>query len=169
MALVAVVCVSSTAISGCDVKTGDTENSSVSESSANTNDKSSVPEKMLAEIKSKCDIDDSMKELTAEQLKEIYDIDSEDMDSFVAIASDDSLIKDQIIIIRTMGESEACKTRDRLQKYYDKILADSKSYLPDEYEKIKKCSVVKEGIYVSLIISDQADKITEVYNSCDKI
>lgn len=167
MALVAVVCVSSTAISGCDVKIGDSESKKTSQSSVA--DKTSVPEKMLAEIKSKCDLGDSMKPLTAEQLKEMYNIDSEDMDSFVAIASEDSLVKDQIIIIRTMGESEACKIRDSLQKYYNKILDDSKSYLPDEYEKIKKCSVVKDGIYVSLIISDKVDEITEVYNSCDKI
>lgn len=167
MAFVAVVCFSSTAISGCDVKIGDSESKNTSQSSVT--DKTSAPEKILEEIKSKCNIDDSMKPLTAEQLKEIYDIDSEDMDSFVAIASEDSLVKDQIIIIRTMGESEACKIRDSLQKYYDKILENSKSYLPDEYEKIKKCSVVKDGIYVSLIISDKADEITEVYNSCDKI
>ena len=67
-----------------------------------------------------------------------------------------------------MDEGSACSVRDCLDKYYDSVLKESKEYLPDEYEKLEKASVVKDGIYVRLFVSDDAAKMDEIYNSYEK-
>lgn len=151
--------------SGCKIKgkSGSSSGSGVSSSVQNGD----VPKKIVSEIKEKCKLSD-MTELSKGQLFSRYGISEEYVMYSSVLVSGDSLSKDEVIVIKAMDEGSACSVRDCLNKYYDDVLKESKEYLPDEYEKIKKASVVKDGIYVRLFISDDAEKMDEIYSSYEK-
>lgn len=124
----------------------------------------SLVEKIVAEIQKECELPE-MVEVSEDQLAQYYNIDKNDVANFSAYVSDDSMTKDEIILIEALTESEACTIRDRLTTHRENLLAESEEYLPDEYEMIKNCEVVKDGIYIRLFISNDANKMEEIYNS----
>lgn len=151
---------------GCSfVSKGTTSDSS--EIVSDITEKTSVPEKIVNEIKQKCNLPE-MEELSLYQLGEIYGIKEKDVAYFSALKASDSLVRDEIIVVQAMDEGEACSVRDRLQEYYENVLEESKEYLPDEYEKVKNCTVVKDGVYVRLFISDNTEVMEKIYESYNK-
>lgn len=122
---------------------------------------------IIDKIKKQCNVE-NMEDASLEQIIERYDLKEDYVEIASGLINNNSLSMEQAVVVKAKGESEACSIRDSLEKYYKNILDESKSYLPDEYKKIKKCSVVKDGIYITMFISDDFDKMTEVYNSCDK-
>lgn len=137
-----------------------------SASSDNSKDSSFVskPEKIVDEIKSKCDLPE-MKAISKEQLFTYYGIKEDDVAYFSAIVAGDSFSKDEVAVFEAIDEGEANAIRDSLQKHYDKVLKECDEYLPEEYKVVKACKVVKDGIYIRLFISAQAEKMDEIYNS----
>ena len=152
--------------SGCKMK-GNGGSSSASGVSSSSVQDGNVPEKIVNEIKEKCKLS-GMTELLKEQLFSRYGISEEYVMYSAVLVSGDSLSKDEVIVIKAMDEGSACSVRDCLDKYYDSVLKESKEYLPEEYEKLEKASVVKDGIYVRLFVSDDAAKMDEIYNSYEK-
>ncbi|MBQ2444523.1 MAG: DUF4358 domain-containing protein [Clostridia bacterium] len=146
---------------------GNGGSSSASGVSSSSVQDGNVPEKIVNEIKEKCKLS-GMTELSKEQLFSRYGISEEYVMYSAVLVSGDSLSKDEVIVIKAMDEGSACSVRDCLDKYYDSVLKESKEYLPDEYEKLEKASVVKDGIYVRLFVSDDAAKMDEIYNSYEK-
>lgn len=130
-------------------------------------EKASVPEKIVDEIKQKCNLPE-MEKLSLYQLGELYGIKEKDVAYFSALKASDSLVRDEIIVVQAIDEGEACEVRDRLQEYYENVLDESKEYLPDEYEKVKNCAVVKDGVYVRLFISDNVEVMDKIYESYNK-
>lgn len=124
----------------------------------------SVPEKIVAKIKKDCDLPD-MRDISEDELDVLYGINKADIAYFAGCVTTDSLSKDEVIVIEAMDEGEANTIRDRLQDHYDKILAECKEYLPEEYEVVQNCNVVKDGIYVTLFISTDAEEMNKIYNS----
>ncbi|MEE1125239.1 MAG: DUF4358 domain-containing protein [Acutalibacteraceae bacterium] len=119
---------------------------------------------IVSEIQKQCELP-VMEEVSEYQLGHFYNIDKTDVAYFSALVSTDSMSKDEIILIEALTESEANAVRDRLNEHYDNLLSETKEYLPDEYEIIKNCKVVKDGIYIRLFISKDADKMEDIYNS----
>jgi hypothetical protein len=119
---------------------------------------------IVSDIQKQCELPE-MEEVSEHQLGHFYNINKADVANFVAFVSADSMSKDEIILIEAFTESEANAIRDRLNEHYDGLLSETKEYLPDEYEIIKDCKVVKDGIYIRLFISKNADKMEDIYNS----
>lgn len=124
----------------------------------------SKPEKIVSEIEKKCSLP-QMQQLNEEQVFTEYGIEKKYFAYYSAIVAADSISKDEVVIFEAMDEGEANTIRDRLQEHYDAVLRECEEYLPDEYEVVKKCSVVKDGIFVRLFISADADKMNEIYKS----
>lgn len=124
----------------------------------------SLVEEIVAEIQKECELPE-MTAISEDQLFQYYDIDKNDVANFSAYVSTDSMTKDEIVLIEALTESEACTIRDSLTAHHENLLEESKEYLPDEYEMIKNCEVVKDGIYIRLFISNDADKMEDIYNS----
>lgn len=152
---------------GCSLANNGSTSGISSDLSSTMVEKVSVPEKIVNEIKQKCNLPD-MEELSLYQLKALYGIREKDVAYFSALKASDSLVRDEIIVIQAMDEGEACSVRDHLQKHYENVLEESREFLPDEYEKVKNCAVVKDGVYVRLFISDNAEVMDKIYDSYDK-
>ena len=127
-------------------------------------DEQPLVKEIVSEIQKQCELP-IMEEVSEYQLGHFYNIDKTDVAYFSALVSTDSMSKDEIILIEALTESEANAIRDRLNEHYDNLLSETKEYLPDEYEIIRNCKVVKDGIYIRLFISKDADKMENIYNS----
>lgn len=124
----------------------------------------SKPEKIVSEIEKECSLP-QMQKLNEEQVFTEYGIEKKYVAYYSVIVAADSVSKDEVAVFEAMDEGEANTIRDRLQEHYDAVLKECDEYLPDEYEVVKKCSVVKDGIFVRLFISADADKMNEIYKS----
>lgn len=127
-------------------------------------EKKTLVDEIITEIQKECILPE-MTEISEDQLGQHYGIDKTDVANFSAYISTDSMTKDEIVLIEALTESEANTIRDRLTEYRENLLAESEEYLPDEYEMIKNCEVVKDGIYIRLFISNDIGKMEQIYKS----
>ena len=127
-------------------------------------EKQPLVKEIVSEIQKQCELPE-MEEVSEYQLGHFYNINKTDVANFSAFVSADSMSKDEIVLIEALTESEANTIRDRLNEHYDNLLSETEKFLPEEYEIIKDCKVVKDGIYIRLFISKDANKMEEIYSS----
>ena len=143
---------------GCQVSVGSSKTKTKTETA------SSIPEKIVAKIKEECSLT-NFRDISIDEFDVLYGVEKSDVAYFAGCISNDSLSKDEVIVIEAMDEGEASTIRDRLEEHYNKVLDECMEFLPEECEIVKKCSVVKDGIYVTLFISADAEKMEQIYKS----
>lgn len=102
---------------------------------------------------------------TKEELEQYYLINGEDVDSFEAEFSANSTTMTEIILVKAVDE----KARENISKSLDNLYVSrmslAQSYATENVPMLEKCSVQEDGLYVSLIISDNAEELRKIYNS----
>lgn len=139
-------------------QTNQSQNASSSAKEVNLSD-------VLAEIKEQVTFPSMAVYSDIEDLLDIYGIKAEYVKQFVAEVNDSGLEQDEIVIIEAVDAEAAAKIQERLQKRYDSKLSQNENYNPEQAEIIKACKVEVNGNFVSLIVSPDAEKITNIYKS----
>ncbi len=98
-------------------------------------------------------------------LSQYYLIEISDVKSFAAEFSTGSTITTEIILVEAVNDASAQNVYSALQNYYETRVDMALSYDPEYAKLLNMCEVSKNGVYVSLIISDKVAEITETYNS----
>lgn len=133
------------------------------ESAAEQNDGTSLSA-VFAEISEAVELP-SMNEFNEQLLLRYYGI-TPDMVSDYAGGMDNSGVgQDEILLVKASDESQVEALRNALQTRYDQKLNEQANYNPEEAEKIRGCEVRVSGLYVTLIISNDAAQITEIVDS----
>lgn len=105
-----------------------------------------------------------MKEIgEVETLKSYYNIAPEDIESF-AVEMDMSGI-DEIILIKAANADAVPRIEACLKDRYNAKLKQGASYSPEEMDTIRSCKVEIKGNYVSMIVSEDAEGMTEIYHA----
>ena len=99
-------------------------------------------------------LNESLRDLTMEDLENLYDIKSTDVIQYSGKITDVGIISDEIVLLEARNEDIAKELEDKLVARYEAKLNEMKDYLPDEYDKILRCGVLQNGLYLALIISD---------------
>ncbi len=73
--------------------------------------------------------------------------------------------QDEIALFKAVDEEKAEAIKEALQTRYDSKLSQQENYNADEAEKIRNCKVETNGLYVTLIISNDAEGITELFSN----
>ena len=73
--------------------------------------------------------------------------------------------QDEIVLMKAADESKVSQIEEALWTRYNSKYSQQENYNPEEAEKIKKCKVETKGLYVTLIISNDADAINEIVNA----
>ena len=77
----------------------------------------------------------------------------------------DSVMPEEIILIRAVDDGAARDIREKLESYLDYRVEAARVYLT-EYMPVLQAGVVRrDGLTVSLIISEQVSEITAVYDN----
>ena len=115
------------------------------------------------EITKQVELKDMLVLTTEEQLDKYYGIAADDVEDFAGCINSTGVDQEEIIMIKAKDEEAAARIKDALQLRYDTKLAQNISYNPEQAQIIQNCSVEQDGLYVSMIISENADQIKEIY------
>ena len=118
---------------------------------------------VYVQIASQVELPD-MIELNDKLLMRYYGISSDIVADFAGGVDAGGVGQDEIVLIKAADEANVSEIEQALQTRYDSKLAQQENYNADEAEKIRGCKVETKGLYVTLIISNDADQITEIVN-----
>ena len=118
---------------------------------------------VFTQIKSSVELPD-MVELNDKLIERYYGITPDMVADYAGGVDSSGVGQDEIALFKAADDANADAIEQALQTRYDSKLAQQENYNADEAEKIRNCKVEKNGLYVTLIISSDADAITEIVN-----
>ena len=108
---------------------------------------------------------DDMMTLSERDMLEFYGIRAEDMEQFSAAITFTGISAKEIVLVKAADEDAAQRVLERLDKRVANRMAEFKNYLPDQFDIIANHSQVsRDGVYVSLIISDELEELSKIYS-----
>lgn len=156
----------SVCVCGCaDSTEGSSEVSEVSQSEAQvSSDEQSTSElaSVFAEIKSTVELPEMIELDAPAKLERYYGITEDQIEDCAGGVDSSGVGQDEIVIIKASSEENVEAVKTALQTRYDSKLAQNENYNADEAEKIRNCEVKTSGLYVYMIISNDADQINQI-------
>lgn len=123
-------------------------------------DNSVDPNALMQSINDEFTITDMTTVTSADELYTLFLLNDEDIPRFAAEYSAESDTRGEIIIVEAKDKNSAFSVKTTLYNRLDSFLSNSKSYSPEEYAILEKCSVnVYQDIYVTLVIRENAEEI----------
>ncbi len=132
-------------------------------SQGNTDKTADLP-KTLETMKEQVEFSDVM-ELDEAGLKTNYGIEADDVKQFAALVDTSGIKCEEVVLIEATDADAAKTVKEQLEKRMESKLAQNKDYLPEQYAIIEKCSVEQSGNYVSMIVGQEHEKLTEIYHN----
>ena len=101
----------------------------------------------------------------ARLMERFYGITEDMMAEFAGCVNASGVNQEEVVLVKAADETAAAAVKEKLDNRYQAKLQQNKNYNPEQAAIIEKCSVQQDGLYVSMIVSDKADKINEIYRS----
>lgn len=163
----AVLMVTAAVCSGCSgqaVQTagGDVQ-STVSESAENEKTVLSI-EAVYQEIEEKVSLK-SPERMDGEFISNYYGIDAAALEEYVFSISEDAAQAETVIIMKVKDSGDLDGIADCLQTVVDEKKNEMENYIPEQFAIVEKSKVVTRDNYVWLVISENADSITDIIES----
>lgn len=117
-------------------------------------------EKVKAEVKMPAETSD----FNAKKMKRTFGIEEDMMVDFAGLYCTDGLTQDEIIYVKAKDEAAAAEIEKKLQANWESKYSVIKNYSPEQVSNIENAKVEKNGLYVSLVISADSDKIKSIFN-----
>ncbi len=95
---------------------------------------------------------------------DFYGIDVSECTEYVMQMSSDSMLADEVILLRAKDQKTADELKALLDSRMEDKAAEAKGYSPEQYAIIQKGKVLQNGNDLALIVSPDVDKLTEIYN-----
>ena len=145
-------------LGGCGEKSGETVSESVKDVSVQ-----SVYEAVGAavELPSMIEGDDNF-------ISNYYGIDPADLEEYVFAEAEDATLASAVIIMKVKSEDAVERIVDSLNTVINQKSAEMQDYIPEQYEIVADSSVKTEGLYVYLVIAENAGDIESVIQSALK-
>lgn len=136
----------------------------VNESSANeSSTEASVLKTALERVKTEVSLPEDMSDFDEKRLKRVFGITNEQAEDFSGAICTDGLKQDEFIYVKAKDEDSVKVIADKLQNDWQSKYNVIKNYDPDQVEIIENAKVETNGLYVSLVISSDAEKIKSIY------
>lgn len=97
-----------------------------------------------------------------------YGIDPADLDEYVFAEAEDATLASVVIIMKVKSEDAAERIVNSLNTVINQKAAEMQDYIPEQYEIVADSSVKTEGLYVYLVIAENAGDIESVIQSALK-
>lgn len=145
-------------------KVESSQSESKNESSNTSNTESSVLSTALEKVKAEVELPSDMADFDERRLKRVFGITDEQAEDFSGAICTDGLRQDEFIYVKAKDEAAAKEVADKLQNDWQSKYNVIKNYDPDQVKIIESAKVETNGLYVSLVISEKADQIKQIYN-----
>ncbi len=150
--------------SSVEVTLSEAASEAEAESTAAEDSSASGLKGVFEEISSTVELPD-MVELNDNLLNRYYGLSTDVVADYAGGVDSSGVGQDEIALFKAADESQVAEIEQALQTRYDSKLAQQENYNPDEAEKIRNCKVETNGLYVTLIISNDAAQITDIVNN----
>lgn len=130
-----------------------------------TSTESSVLKTALEKVKAEVELPNDMSDFDAKRLKRVFGITEEQAEDFSGAICTDGLRQDEFIYVKAKDEVAAKEVADKLQNDWQSKYNVIKNYDPDQVKIIESAKVETDGLYVSLVISEKADQIKQIYKN----
>ena len=110
------------------------------------------------ELKSPASMDD-------EFIQNYYGINAAALEEYVFSMSEDAAQAEAVILMKVKDEGDLDEIEGSLQAVVEEKKNEMENYIPEQFAIVEKSKVVRRGSYIWLVISENADAITETIES----
>ncbi|WP_100618047.1 DUF4358 domain-containing protein [Bacillus cereus] len=107
---------------------------------------------------------EEMKKGDSKKLQKLYNINTDEIESFVLYTAPTNIKADEIAAIKVKDMKNVKNIKEKLLSRIEKKSKSFKGYLPDEYFLIEKHVLKTKDNYILLAISKDADKIEKTFD-----
>lgn len=107
---------------------------------------------------------EEMKEGDSKKLQKLYNINTDEIESFVLYTAPTNIKADEIATIKVKDMKNVKNIKEKILSRIEKKSKSFKDYLPDEYFLIEKHVLKTKDNYILLAISKDADKIEKTFD-----
>ena len=94
-----------------------------------------------------------------------YGIDASMLEEYVFSMSEDAAQAETIIIMKLKNTDDLASLQDSLQTVVDEKKNEMENYIPEQFAIVEKSKVQTKENYIWLVISENADAITDIIES----
>ncbi|ANS51983.1 hypothetical protein BM86_21075 [Bacillus thuringiensis] len=107
---------------------------------------------------------EEMKEGDSKKLQKLYNINTDEVESFVLYTAPTNIKADEIAVIKVKDMKNVENIKEKISSRIEKKSKSFKDYLPDEYFLIEKHVLKTKDNYILLAISKDADKVEKTFD-----
>ncbi|WP_336820818.1 DUF4358 domain-containing protein [Bacillus thuringiensis] len=107
---------------------------------------------------------EEMKEGDSKKLQKLYNVNTDEIESFVLYTAPTNIKADEIATIKVKDMKNVENIKEKISSRIEKKSKSFKDYLPDEYFLIEKHVLKTKDNYILLAISKDADKVEKTFD-----
>ncbi|MFJ6209495.1 DUF4358 domain-containing protein [Lysinibacillus sp. NPDC092081] len=111
---------------------------------------------------------EEMKEGDNKKLQKLYNIHSDEVESFVLFTAPTNIKADEIAVIKVKDIKNINNMKEKISKRIEKKSKSFKDYLPEEHFLIEKHVLKTKDSYILLAISKDSDEIEKIFDKALK-
>ena len=120
---------------------------------------------VFASIKEQAGVSELVEFADVSDLDRFYGIAAEDVADFAGGINNSGVDQEEIVLVKAVDSKAVERIVEVLGNRLNAKLNETKNYNPEQYAIIEKCYVESDNLYVSLIISADAQQIREIFKS----
>ena len=124
---------------------------------------SQVLDDMKAEMEKNGSQSDMM-DFTSEDMSLLYGIETSQVSQFAGTISKVGTNSDEILLLEVADGVDVQEVLSKLESRYQSKSNEAKDYLPEEYEKIQNCEILKDGNYLALVVHSEYSTLSDIWN-----
>lgn len=110
----------------------------------------------------------NMVELDEDRFERIYGVDLNKIEDFFIYVPSSNISASEVAVIKVKDSSDVDYIKDKINMRVEKQAKSFKDYLPEEYYLIDNHILKSKGDYILFVISEDADKIEEIFDNSFK-
>ena len=122
----------------------------------------------LGDVFAQFALGEEMMTLSQDDLLDMYGIAAADVKQFAGAVNTTGIKCDEIVLVEAVDSAAAGRVKEALDNRYQQKLNEMDGYLPDEYAIVKECSVTASGNFVAMIVGQNAQELTKIYEAALK-
>ena len=120
---------------------------------------------VFKDIRSKVEIDNFNEYKSGDSLDRFYGLTDKDYTEFAGGINSTGTNQEEILLVKAKDKNAAAAVKEALDNRYKSKVAQNKNYNPQQAAMVEKCKVEQFDLYVTMIVSPNAEKITEIFKS----
>lgn len=96
-------------------------------------------------------------------LDRFYGITEDDFSEYAGGINSSGVNQEEIVLLKAKDDAAAKRIKEALDGRYESKLAQNKNYNQEQAAMLEKCKVEQYDLYVTIIVSPEAEKITKIF------